>query len=314
MKLVVDKTNSVYETDIEMNNIFVTYVPEIFYIKKEFIRAYVNGRIVRDDAVGVIYDESSGQYVLYILKPIRQASTVIIQVSPVTYHRQYALEEIPEDGIIDFSGKLNKPFSPIYFDVFVNGRKLLDENIVQITPMKIMLVGLKSLKNLEIYEKDRSSTEYFGDAIDILNHYDDMKTLEETLLDGDVISSEEKNHLISIILNDKYGKTDFPKNYNTEKDEIGKYVDVESLPIAIFTLNNIFESTHINPDERQLDDSVLDHNVGTEISAWLDSDSQEESEEKNVVRLDPDICLETAVAAQTISSNIEFTKKRIVDF
>ena len=314
MKVVVDKNNSVYPVSIEMNNIFVTYVPEIFYIKRDYIRAYVDGRIVRSEAIDVIYDEYSGQYILYVLKPARTNSIFTIQVAPVEYRRVYHQSEIPEDGVIDFGGKLNKPFSPFYFDVFVNGRKLIDENIAQISPMKVKFYGLKSLKNLEIYEKDRDVTEYFGDAVDILNSYDTMKTLEERLLDGDELSPEEKEKLVDIILYDKYKKKEFPHNIDNEKDELAGYVDVESLPIAKFTLNNIFESTRINPDEYQLDQSVLDHNVGTEIAAWLDSDSQASSDEKNVIRLNPDICAKTATAAQTISSQIGFTRKRIVDF
>ena len=314
MKVVVDKNNSVHPVSIEMNNIFVTYVPEIFYIKRDYIRAYANGRIIRDDAVDVIYDESSGQYILYILKPAIEETLFTVQVAPVAYRRVYYQSEIPEDGWIDFGGKLNKPFSPFYFDVFVNGRKLLDENIAQITPMKVKFCGLKSLKNLEIYEKDRNVTEYFGDAVDILNSYDTMKTLEERLLDEENLSSEEKRKLIDIILYDKYEKTEFSENIDDEEDELTDYIDEESLPIAKFTLNNIFESTRINPDERQLDESVLDHDVGTEIAAWLDSDSQASSDEKNVVRLNPDVCVETAVASQTISSQIGFTQKRIIDF
>ena len=180
--------------------------------------------------------------------------------------------------------------------------------------MKVKFCGLKSLKNLEIYEKDRNVTEYFGDAVDILNSYDTMKTLEEELLDDNRLIPDEKRKLIDIILYDKYKKTEFSENSDDEEDVLAGYVDVESLPIAKFTLNNIFESTSINPDERQLDETVLDHNVGTEIAAWLDSDSQASSDEKNVVRLNPDICADTAIAAQTISSQIGFTRKRIIDF
>lgn len=314
MKLVVDKTNSIYLTDVEKNNIFVTYVPEIFYIKRDMIRAYVDGRIICDTAVGVIYDEASDHYVLYILKPIKELSTIIVQVSPSTYKRRCLIETIPKDGMVDLATKLNKPFSSVYFDVFVNGRKLLDANIVQITPMKIKLVGLKSLKNLEIYEKDRSSNEYFGTAIDFSNKYDEIKPIEDRILDGTVFSPDEKQSLIDIILHDKYHTIEFAENVDEEEDAIGEYIDVESLPIAVFALDNIFERTQINPDERQLDSSVLEHGVNIDIAGWLDSDSEAESGETNVVTINPDVCADTSIAVQIISSDTEFTQKSLIDF
>ena len=314
LKIIVDKDHSNTACPTNANEIFVSYVPQIFFIKKNHIRVFVNNKIIRTDLYDIVYDVSSANYIFYLLKPAIEDMTVIIQILPVSYSCVYSQATIPEDGLIDFTGKLNKPFSSLYYDVFVNGRKLTEGQIRQITPMKVRFIGLKSLKNLEIYEKDRNSTEYFGDLVNFKDSYTTMKTLEETIIDGDTFTSDEKTQLENIIRYDKYGSYDNVPNTDTETDNLETLIDIGSLPIAKFTLNNIIGSTSIDPNVRQLDESIFDAGVGDEIAAWLDSDSESDGTTKNVVTLNPDVCLDTAVAAQSITSDREVTQKRIIDF
>ena len=82
---------------------------------------------------------------------------------PYTMRSVYTLRRIPEDGLIDLFGKLNKPLNKKYYEFWCNG-KLLNEEVTIISPTKLVLHGLKSLKNFEIIEIDRDPNEFFSDS------------------------------------------------------------------------------------------------------------------------------------------------------
>lgn len=87
-----------------------------------------------------------------------------LEIHYVPYHMRsvYIQRIIPSNGYIDLNGKLNKPLNKKYFEFWVNG-KLLDNEVTIITPTKLFLHGLTSLKNFEIIELERDQSEYFGD-------------------------------------------------------------------------------------------------------------------------------------------------------
>lgn len=85
-----------------------------------------------------------------------------IHAMPYPMRSVYTLRRIPKHGYINLKGKINKPLDRRYFEFWVNGR-LLDNEVTIITPTKLFLHGLKSLRNLEIIEINRDSNEYFSD-------------------------------------------------------------------------------------------------------------------------------------------------------
>lgn len=86
-----------------------------------------------------------------------------IHVVPYSMRSIYVQRRIPKNGYIDLSGKINKPLNKKYFEFWVNG-KLLHDEVTIISPTKIFLHGLRSLKNLEIVEINRDPNEYFSDS------------------------------------------------------------------------------------------------------------------------------------------------------
>lgn len=170
-----------------------------------------------------------------------------IEVRTVPYPMRsvYVQRHIPESGYIDLSGKINKPLNKKYFEFWVNGKLLYDE-VTIITPTKIFLHGLKSLKNLEIIEINRDSNEYFSDIfLDVKfsefgrpSKYWDYETyldaaLEGTL-DGDNYTIDEQEYLLSPVWRqvekDHPEFKNYPPNVDTEPDVLAR-VSIDDYPL-----------------------------------------------------------------------------------
>lgn len=93
-----------------------------------------------------------------------EANSILTLVSePYAMRSVYSLRKIPSHGYLNLNGKLNKPLNKKYFEFWCNGRLLQDEVSI-ITPTKLVLHGLSSLKNFEIIEINRDPNEYFSYA------------------------------------------------------------------------------------------------------------------------------------------------------
>ena len=86
-----------------------------------------------------------------------------VHTTPYPMHSVYRRRKIPSTGYIDLAGQINKPLNKKYFEFWMNGRLLYDE-VTIISPTKIFLHGLKSLRNFEIIEINRDPNEFFSDV------------------------------------------------------------------------------------------------------------------------------------------------------
>lgn len=159
----------------------------------------------------------------------RRYENLTVCSTPYPMRSVYVQRKIPSHGYINLKGKINKPLNKKYFEFWVNGKLLLDE-VTIITPTKIFLHGLKSLKNLEIIEVNRDSNEYFSDSfLDVTQSkygrpycgwdYDTyLDNVLEGTLDGDNYTTEEQEYLLSPVW--KQVEKDHPefKNYPPNTD------------------------------------------------------------------------------------------------
>lgn len=150
---------------------------------------------------------------------------------PYPMRSVYVQRRIPSNGYIDLKGKLNKPLNKKYFEFWVNGKLLYDE-VTIITPTKLFLHGLKSLKNLEIIEVNRDSNEYFSDVFLYTEETDsrpynawDYTTYLDDALEGnleDNYTTEEQEYLLSPVWEqvekDHPEFKNYPPNVDTEPD------------------------------------------------------------------------------------------------
>lgn len=159
----------------------------------------------------------------------RRYERLDICTTPYPMRSVYVQRRIPSHGFIDLKGKINKPLNKKYFEFWVNGRLLYDE-VTIITPTKIVLHGLRSLKNLEIIEINRDPNEFFSDTFlntklsdysDPIQSWDYETYLDAALegtLDGDNYTPEEQEYLLSPVW--KQVSQDHPefKNYPPNVD------------------------------------------------------------------------------------------------
>jgi hypothetical protein len=167
-----------------------------------------------------------------------------VRTTPYPMRSVYVQRRIPSSGFIDLTGKINKPLNKKYFEFWVNGKLLFDE-VTIITPTKIFLHGLKSLKNLEIIEVNRDPNEYFSDIfleVESKNdrpyyHWNYETYLDAALegkLDDDNYSLEEQEYLLSPVWKqvekDHPEFKNFPPNVDSEDDILAR-VSVDDYPL-----------------------------------------------------------------------------------
>lgn len=160
-----------------------------------------------------------------------------IHVLPYPIRSVYTQRNIPEHGFIDIDGKLNKPLSKKYYEFWVNG-KLLHDEVTIVSPTKLLMHGLQSLKNFEIIEVNRDPNEYFSDQFleveqgvvgrpyyswNLRTYLDDAL---EGNLDGDNYTPDEQATLLYPVWpqvddNDPEFKN-YPPNVDVEDDIISR--------------------------------------------------------------------------------------------
>lgn len=171
-----------------------------------------------------------------MLERILKGEKIIVDVTPYRNRLVYYKEDLIEGAdyekvkdnaiIVDLRYYINKPFDIRYYEVYLNGRRLTRHNIFQISPYVIRLAGIHSLKNLEIYEKDRD-WEYYG--CDFKDYY----LLNDFLLEN-FMEDTIKEKMIDKIS----GKV--PENHICEDDEdYERDLDIESIFMEIFYYNRL---------------------------------------------------------------------------
>lgn len=163
----------------------------------------------------------------------RRYEKIEVHTTPYPMRTVYVQRRIPKSGFIDLKGKINKPLNKKYFEFWVNGKLLFDE-VTIVTPTKIFLHGLRSLKNLEIIEINRDPNEYFSDVFLEVKYDDTGKPVHswnyETYLDaalegnleGNNYTKSEQEVLLSPVWKqvseDHPEFKNYPPNVDTEDD------------------------------------------------------------------------------------------------
>jgi len=174
----------------------------------------------------------------------RKMEHLQIRSTPYPMRSVYVQRRIPKHGYIDLKGKLNKPLSKKHYEFWMNGR-LLNDEVNIITPTKLIMHGLKSLRNFEIIEINRDPHEYFSDLFlgikeDRLNRFRpnwDYTTYLDRVLEGEYdFTLEEQAALLSPVWPqvpiDHPEYKNYPPNVDIEDDIILRIHTVNDLPIV----------------------------------------------------------------------------------
>ena len=249
----------------------------------------------------VSHDENSTN--VTFLNVYQKYEHIEVHSTPYPMRSVYTQRRVPSSGYVDLTGKLNKPLNKKYYEFWMNGRLLYDE-VTIISPTKLFLHGLKSLRNFEIIEINRDPNEYFSDnflSVDTseltpkpvwnFNTYlDDALTGN---LPGDNYTTDEQSYLLEPVWNqverDHPEYKNYPPNMDTEDDilmrvdEFGSFSGMSTMPIYQFTIvdlpsiegvpivgNNVtFESFGFRPITEEMLIDMMNEEWKEEIDAGI---------------------------------------------
>jgi hypothetical protein len=238
MSVIIDKNYREWSFVKDTSVMFPVFRIDGEWLKSD--RIYIttrNGRLpLVNPSTGrpsfIVTTDSTGTNIK-ILAPYAKYERITVHYVPYPMRSVYTRKTINENGFIDVYGKLNKPLNKKYFEFWMNGRLLTDEVSI-ISPTKLFLHGLKSLRNFEIVEINRDPNEYFSDIfIDNIKNDNNViipiwnfKTyLDDALsgtLDGDNYTVDEQRAMLAPIWeqvsesDERYA--DYPANNDNEAD------------------------------------------------------------------------------------------------
>jgi hypothetical protein len=151
----------------------------------------------------------------------------------------YQQENIEINGLLNLEGKIDKPFSLVYHDVFLNGYKLNKTQIEVIAPFCIAIKNVRTIHNLRIYERVKGEELFVFDSEEPSQYIADRLLQEDpeyyqAVLDGlaDIIIDpniedidEQVNKMIGFVKNFLAvtfinGDVEYPPALLEEYDEI----------------------------------------------------------------------------------------------
>ena len=169
-----------------------------------YFRVYQNGKLIPRHLGIVNFPEYeiTGDGELYpgFLREPGVDYNIAIECMPYMMKQVCYLKNIPGDKVVNLKGLIDKPFDFKWYDIYINGRKLVKKDVEIISANLIRILKTDSLKNLEIIENSRDK-EYFGGfengIYDILDDiYEQDKDFSDNLNDavandGNVNDTEE---------------------------------------------------------------------------------------------------------------------------
>lgn len=200
--------SNVYLVENDNDRAAAYFVTMTGFKRKGYIRMFINGRLLPSEAVYTdIYNESlTGAFIVMPLVPREIGDVVVVEHVPFNYAEVYGLDLIAsEKGFVDLREFIKIPFSLKYFDVYLNGRRLTYDQIVNVTENVIFIKNVESLRNLRIMIKNRASEELFTVNMESIMYeiWDTIEEFRNKLFDSfDIITDREKDiieHLIDII-------------------------------------------------------------------------------------------------------------------
>ena len=231
----------------------------------DYLQLYINGRLLPKEYFNFIY--STSQPMLQVLKPLKKGDIFYTTISPYRNKRIYYQEELEKGNpFIDLTNVITKPFDIRYYDVYLNGRRLGINNVFALSPTVITLVNIKSIYNLEIFERDRD-WEYFGLKPEEFNlHF----TIPE-LMEYPFVSEKEKNEFIKeMLMKMKVKDLTIVPNENFEEREDHDDQTKALADMLDFYFYELIPKTYSNPDLKQFDYDLVSRHYPTIANYFME--------------------------------------------
>lgn len=189
--------------------------PMIFSIEsindKRHFRVFRNGRLIPSNVYNIDFiDQLSDKFAVGILMEKLIGDNYVVDCSPYKYKELCHIEEIAPSGFVDLAGIINKPFDLKWYDIYLNGIKLNKTNIINISPTKIIIKNIETLKHLVVVEKNRdyeffpiansmSPSDFIWDNLPDLQNY--IVSLQPLIVDNmdDIITNNVSEMIQDLI-------------------------------------------------------------------------------------------------------------------
>jgi len=192
-KQVVKGSNEVI-IDREINN------------DRKNILLYRNGRLIPQKLRRYLFsDNASGPHAIRGMMKQDPNDEYTLVYNSNKYFMVHYERRINKKGIVNLTGKINKPLDFKWYDIYLNGLRLHESNIEIVAPYIFILKDVPTLTNLEIYQKnldcldwgddyptDDISSKIFDEIIDDIE--DGLPDIEDTipdLIDDIIVEIEE---------------------------------------------------------------------------------------------------------------------------
>lgn len=213
-----------------------------------YIRTYINGRLQHIPYDISVYDETHTYLIPRCF--LQKGDVMTIDITPFSYELEYTLKEVPEDFMVKLNGALSKPFDLAYYDIYLNGRKLNERNVLMITPDTFQLFNVYSRKNLKIYRRDRDY-EYYGFTQTVKVPLDDI-------FDSEYIPEEKKEEVVFDIVHESPGNEDAERGEDVEWDNDNVVtIPEDDFQNYMFYLEIIIPRGILRPNDFFISDSEL---------------------------------------------------------
>ena len=261
-EIIINKMPKIWSFVDDKWIIFPQYMLEGVHIPQD--RIYINtekGRFplvnpsTGKPSIYVEYDDNNT--IVTFLNMYHKYEHLEVHTTPYPMKSVYIQRRVPKNGYIDLKGQINKPLNKKYFEFWMNGR-LLNDEVTIISPSKLFLHGLKSLRNFEIIEINRDFNEYFADSFLTVEEnkygrpyprwiYDTyLDGALEGTLSGDNYTTAEQEYLLSPVWKqverDHPEFKNYPPNSDTESDillrvdDVSELGSIETTPLYQFTV------------------------------------------------------------------------------
>lgn len=227
LKLTVITNNCTFTMESVGSNVFE--INKLINNNIHNLMLFKNGKLVPYDASHMTFSEyATGPHRFRSLVSVSDEDVFTLVYNPNKYTRVYYASEIDSKGLVDLYDEIEKPLSFKWYDFYLNGNRLTKSNIDIIAPYAMIISGVNTRLNLEIFDKN------FNDSVEYITHDD----IDDEILD--LIMDDILNDLSEI---------------ENKEDDILQDVIIDAVG---FLEDYLFSFGLLNPDIQQILNNMTD--------------------------------------------------------
>ena len=183
---------SIKTSELNSNNLNQNGIIKGIKMKDHYIRVYNDGKLLSPSSYQISVTNNVDDPWQINIENIT-GSEYIVDFIPEGYNLVYSSDEYNEYGIVQLTGFINKPYSIRIYDVYVNGMRLVREQIEKVSDFTIIIKIPEEIHSVYVYEKD-----LVKNKILFLDEESESSTLGEKIYNGDSDFVEKlKNYIRS---------------------------------------------------------------------------------------------------------------------